>query len=115
MLDWCSANCDDERKPGETEEQFLYKTRKKAIGPFKRRLWTIPEENAAKIGANLRAKFGLLFDELGIAGTRGTPSSGTSRGSPCRGLPASLGGDGRRPSPPARRSSRTTAPASSRR
>ena len=46
------------------------KTRKKAIGPFKRQLWTLPEEAAAEIGSNLRAKFGHLFDELGIAGTR---------------------------------------------
>ena len=70
MMAWCVANCADERKAGETEEQFLYKTRKKAIGPFKRQLWTLPDENAAQIAANLRAKFGHLFDELGIAGTR---------------------------------------------
>jgi len=70
MMDWCRTNVADERKEGETEEQFLYKTRKKAIGPFKRRLWTLPEAAADQIAANLRAKFGLLFDELGIAGTR---------------------------------------------
>jgi fructose/tagatose bisphosphate aldolase len=70
MMAWCVANCADERKDGETDEQFLYKTRKKAIGPFKRQLWTLPESSAQEIGANLRAKFGLLFDELGIAGTR---------------------------------------------
>ena len=66
MMEWCRANAADERKEGETEEQFLYKTRKKAIGPFKRQLWTLPPESAATVGANLRAKFGLLFDELGI-------------------------------------------------
>ena len=115
MLDWCSANCDDERKPGETEEQFLYKTRKKAIGPFKRRLWTLPEENAAQIGANLRAKFGLLFDELGIAGTRADVERHVTPVAVPRPLPALGGAMRRRPSPPARRSSRTTAPASSRR
>lgn len=70
MMDWCRTNCADERKDGETEEQFLYKTRKKAIGPFKRRLWTLPPDAADAIAANLRAKFGLLFDELKIAGTR---------------------------------------------
>jgi len=70
MMAWCVANCSDERKHGETDEQFLYKTRKKAIGPFKRELWTLPAEDAAQIGANLRTKFGQLFDELGIAGTR---------------------------------------------
>jgi len=70
MMAWCLANCADERKADETDEQFLYKTRKKAIGPFKRQLWDLPPEAEAEIGANLRAKFGLLFDRLGIAGTR---------------------------------------------
>ena len=92
MLAWCSANCDDERKPGETEEQFLYKTRKKAIGPFKRRLWTLPEENAAEIAANLRAKFGNLFDELGIAGTRELVERHITPVAVSRPLPAALGG-----------------------
>src|ERR687895_297675 len=70
MLAWCAANCGDERKPDETDEQFLYKTRKKAIGPFKRQLWTLPTDAAGEIAANLRARFGLLFDALGIGGTR---------------------------------------------
>src|ERR671918_2268510 len=70
MMDWARTNAADERKDGETEEQFLYKTRKKAIGPFKRQLWTLPPDAAVEIGANLEAKFGLLFDGLGIAGTR---------------------------------------------
>ena len=38
---WCEANAADERKDGQTEEQFLYTTRKKAIGPFKRQLWDL--------------------------------------------------------------------------
>ena len=38
---WCRANAADERKDGQTEEQFLYTTRKKAIGPFKRQLWEL--------------------------------------------------------------------------
>ena len=66
MMAWCVDNCAGERKDGETDEQFLYKTRKKAIGPFKERLWNLPADAEEQIGANLRAKFGLLFDELGI-------------------------------------------------
>ena len=31
-----------ERKEGETEEQFIYNTRKKALGPLKRQLWDLP-------------------------------------------------------------------------
>ena len=92
MMEWCGANAADERKDGETDEQFLYRTRKKAIGPFKRHLWTLPPEASATIGANLRAKFGLLFDELGIAGTRELVERHVSRVPVPRPLPASLGG-----------------------
>jgi hypothetical protein len=94
MMAWCVASCADERKDGETDEQFLYKTRKKAIGPFKRQLWTLPAEAEAEIGANLRAKFGLLFDELGIAGTRDVVERHVDRVPVPRALPASLGGEG---------------------
>jgi len=92
MMAWCLANCADERKPGETNEQFLYKTRKKAIGPFKRALWTLPAEAQEKIGANLRAKFGLLFDNLGIAGTRSVVERFVAIPDLPRPLPAALGG-----------------------
>ena len=96
MMEWCVANAADERKPGETDEQFLYKTRKKAIGAFKRELWTLPADAAAQVGANLRAKFGLLFDELGIAGTRELVERHVSPVAVPRQLLASLGGDERR-------------------
>ena len=69
MMEYCSRNLSSERSEGESEEQFLYKTRKKALGPFKRQLWTLPADAQEEIGANLRAKFGLLFDELGTAGS----------------------------------------------
>ena len=95
MMDWCRVNAADERKDGETEEQFLYKTRKKAIGPFKRRLWTLPPAAADQIAANLRAKFGLLFDELGIAGTRTEVERFITRVPVQLPLPAALGGQGR--------------------
>jgi fructose/tagatose bisphosphate aldolase len=92
MMAWCVANCADERKDGETDEQFLYKTRKKAIGPFKRQLWTLPPDAAEQIGANLRAKFGLLFDELRIGGTRAIVERFITPVAVPRPLPASLGG-----------------------
>lgn len=95
MMAWCVANCADERKDGETDEQFLYKTRKKAIGPFKRQLWTLPAAAADAVAANLRAKFNLLFDELGIAGTRELVERHVTPVSLPRPLPASLGGEGR--------------------
>ena len=96
MMEWCRVNAADERKDGETDEQFLYKTRKKAIGPFKRSLWTLPDAAADQIGANLRAKFGLLFDELGIAGTRAEVERFVTRVPVRQPLPAALGGAGGR-------------------
>ena len=92
MMAWCAANCAEERKEGETDEQFLYKTRKKAIGPFKRQLWTLPEDAAAEVAENLRAKFALLFDELGIAGNRELVQRHVRAVPISRPLPAALGG-----------------------
>lgn len=92
MLEWCATNCADERKDGETDEQFLYKTRKKAIGPFKHRLWTLPDDAAAEIAGHLRDKFGQLFDQLGVAGTRELVSRYITPVAVPRPKPASLGG-----------------------
>src|SRR4029078_11293882 len=39
------ANALHERKPHQTDEQFVYATRKKAIGPFKRELWELPTKD----------------------------------------------------------------------
>ena len=92
MMAWCVANCADERKEGETEDQFLYRTRKKAIGPFKQQLWTLPADAESEIAGHLRAKFGLLFDELGIAGTRELVERHITAVPVARPLPESLGG-----------------------
>ncbi|HEY8170864.1 MAG TPA: class II fructose-bisphosphate aldolase [Candidatus Limnocylindria bacterium] len=94
MMAWCVASCADERKAGETDEQFLYKTRKKAIGPFKRQLWTLPPAAADEVGSHLRAKFGLLFDELKIGGTREHVERFVTRVPVARPLPVALGGRG---------------------
>ncbi len=92
MLAWCVANCADERKADETDGQFLYKTRKKAIGPFKRALWSLRPEARDQIGANLRAKFGLLFDELRVGGTRELVERHVRAVEQPRPPPAALGG-----------------------
>jgi len=49
-----------------TQEQFLYKARKKALGPFKKEIWSIPEENKDKIAQVLEEKFSILFEKLGV-------------------------------------------------
>jgi fructose/tagatose bisphosphate aldolase len=60
----------DQWKEGQTEEQFIYKNRKRGLGPFKRRFWDLPEETRAEISRALEAQFGFLFEQLGVTGTR---------------------------------------------
>jgi fructose-bisphosphate aldolase, class II len=67
---FCFANCADERKAGETDEQFVYKTRKKAIGPFKRRMWDLGDEAKGPIVRDLEVKFEFLMEKLGVFGTK---------------------------------------------
>jgi len=58
-----------EKKDEDTEEQFLYKTRKKAFGPFKEKFWGLPDEVRESIGSALEDKFDFLFDQLNVGGT----------------------------------------------
>ncbi|HYK96085.1 MAG TPA: class II fructose-bisphosphate aldolase [Candidatus Dormibacteraeota bacterium] len=65
---WCFANALDERKPDQTDQQFVYTTRKKALGPFKRQLWDLDTKD--EILADQARKIGFLFHELGVDDTR---------------------------------------------
>lgn len=60
----------DEWKTGKTEEQFLYSTRKKGLGPFKAEMWGLPEAVRSAIRKTLEAKFGFYFDQLQVGGTQ---------------------------------------------
>ena len=64
---WTFANAADERKEGQTDQQFVYTTRKKAIGPFKRELWDLAGKE--EILAAQRRKISFLFTELGVNGS----------------------------------------------
>lgn len=66
---WLRVNAADERKAGDSDEQFFYKTRKKAIGPFKRQLWDLPADVAGRLAAAYDGKFRFLFEKLGVGGT----------------------------------------------
>ena len=66
---WVFKNAIDERKPDQSDQQFVYTTRKKAIGPFKRELWELPAND--EILAAQRRKIAFLFTELGVNGSRG--------------------------------------------
>ena len=59
-----------ERKPTDTDEQFFYKTRKKALGARKQELWSLPAETRRALGETLEERFTFLLTQLGVQGTR---------------------------------------------
>ena len=69
MYAWLQDNAAEERKPNDTEQQFLYKARKKAIGPFKAQLWTMGDDVKAALGQSLEERFAFLMKQLNVGGT----------------------------------------------
>ncbi|WP_028950454.1 class II fructose-bisphosphate aldolase [Sulfurihydrogenibium subterraneum] len=61
-------NFKDEWKEGMTREQFLYKSRKRGMGPFKYQWWTL--ENKEEILDAIEKKFEFLFEKLNVFGTK---------------------------------------------
>jgi len=59
-----------EKKDGETDEQFIYKTRKKGFGEFKSEFWNLSKEIREGIGKELENKTDFLFDKLSVKNTR---------------------------------------------
>jgi len=66
---WLGDNAKDERKSTDSDEQFFYKTRKKALGPFKEKLWNMPADAKRGLAAAYDAKFRFLFEQLAIGNT----------------------------------------------
>jgi fructose/tagatose bisphosphate aldolase len=60
----------DEWKEKDTEEQFIYKTRKKGFGPFKLEMWHLPAQTRNELGAELEKQFTFLFDKLKVTSTQ---------------------------------------------
>lgn len=69
MYAWIRENAKEEKKASDTDEQFLYKARKKAIGPFKAQMWNLPADIRAAIGKSLEDQFAFLMGKLRINGT----------------------------------------------
>lgn len=65
----------DERKEGQTDEQFIYKTRKKGFGPYKKQMWDLPSDVKQPICEALEGQFDFLFKQLGVPNTEGLISS----------------------------------------
>jgi len=70
LYDYLKSNMKNEWKEKDTEEQFIYKTRKKAFGPFKLELWHLPADVRGRICDALERQFAFLFEKLKVNGTR---------------------------------------------
>jgi hypothetical protein len=70
MYAWLEVNSAADLKSDMTDEQFYYKTRKNAIGPFKAKSYALPEVEKSKLGAAWEAQFDKLFHLLGLKDTK---------------------------------------------
>jgi len=70
IYSWLHQACADEKKPGQTEEQFIYKSRKKGLGHFKKKMWDMAEAAKSSISGELEKKFSFLFQKLNVPNTK---------------------------------------------
>ena len=70
IYEWLKTNCGADRKEGMTEEQFIYKTRKKGFGPFKKEFWMLSTEIKQEISRELEEKLDFLFKKLNAHNTK---------------------------------------------
>jgi len=71
---WLLETQGHHRKPDQSDDQFLYANRKRALGPFKEVLWDLPDAVRATIRKDWSAQFSFLFQRLNVVGTRGLVS-----------------------------------------
>lgn len=67
---WLHKYYSNEKKSNQTEDQFIYKTRKKALGPFKKNIHSLPFELRNRISLALEEEFSFLFEKLKIKDTK---------------------------------------------
>lgn len=89
MYAWIREHALEEKKPADTDEQFLYKARKKAIGPFKSQLWNLPQDVRAAIGKSLEDQFAFLMSKLKVSGTAAVVAKHLGQTGPLPSLEAS--------------------------
>lgn len=70
IYSFIKENFASEWKEGKTEQQFLYSTRKKGLGPFKKEWWYLDKDIKEKILNALEDKFQFLFSKLNVFDTR---------------------------------------------
>jgi len=64
IYNWLKTTQGAERKAGQTDEQFYYSARKKALGQFKKEIWGLPAATRDAIAKEIEARFDFLFDSL---------------------------------------------------
>ena len=69
VYDYLKKEFAKEWKEGQTEEQFIYSTRKKGFGAIKKRWWDLSEDIRTGVMAELEQKFELLFNKLKAGNT----------------------------------------------
>lgn len=66
---WLNEHCSAERKSEQTNDQFIYKARKKALGPFKKEIASLSYDVRKRISKVLEEEFDFLFEKLQIKDT----------------------------------------------
>ncbi|WP_038058093.1 class II fructose-bisphosphate aldolase [Thermodesulfobacterium hydrogeniphilum] len=69
IYNYLKTNLKNEWKEGMTEAQFIYKTRKKGFGIFKKEWWDLPLEVKEKILSDMEGLFEKIFKALNIPNT----------------------------------------------
>ena len=69
MYQWLDGNCPEEKKPGQSSQQFIYKARKRALGPFKKEIMGLPESTKEGIAKEIEENFDFLFRQLNVINT----------------------------------------------
>jgi len=67
---WLKENFKSAWKEDQTEEQFLYKVRKQALGKFKQEIFCMGNDLRDKIARKLEEKFEFLFQQLKVNNTK---------------------------------------------
>lgn len=67
---WIEQNLQKENQPEWTKEQFIYKARKKALGPFKKQIWELSDTDKQPILDMLETSLRSHFEKLNTFGSR---------------------------------------------
>jgi hypothetical protein len=70
MYAWIIENLSQYRTPIQTDEQFIYKNRKKALGPFEKTLWELEDSEKDLIISHIESYLKPIFIDIGIRNTK---------------------------------------------